>query len=322
MVKKEKSNVISTNKRADAPLFGVASAALYAFLYLIGIVLGCRVCLCFDGGAFCEHLLFLSKNALEREVDRHAQNDHAERPELRGRKPRNERAAIVAAEHFVKEAEHTVGNEIEAHVVLKALFEEQIGADPKENKEERRLIELGGVHLVQKAGELHAEEGVGHSAVAAGGAKASNSAKGVRDGDDTGGEREDVGHPCGKTGAENEVDDEEECRAANQSADKGHARIHADVKAVLGVFEEVIKGLKQDRGANARRNGRDTVKEQKIDEFFIKAELFAVEREDHKARENAEREHDTVHMDIEKDGIWKHTITSKRIFNASRRVSL
>lgn len=280
---------------------------------LLGIFLNCfGGGLCLGSGLLCSRLCFLCVDLLEREVDRHTQNDHAKRPELRGRKTRNERAAIVAAEHLVKEAEDAVRDEIKTHVVLEILLKEQIGKDTEEDKEECRLVELRGVNLVQKSGELHTEEGIGHFAVAAGGAKAAESAKGMRDGDDTGNHREDIGHPRGQTGAENEINDEEECRAADETADKGHARIHTDVEAVFGIFEEVIKGLEQDSGADADSDGRDAVKEQEIDEFFVKSELFAIDGEDNKARENTEREHNAVHVDIEEDGVWEHTITSNR----------
>ena len=63
--------------------------------------------------------------------------------------------------------------------MLKILFQYEISAYSKHNKEESRLIKLSGMHGVFKLREFHSQKAIGFLAVAAAREKATESTKAV-----------------------------------------------------------------------------------------------------------------------------------------------
>ena len=105
---------------------------------------------------------------------------------------RDERAAVVVTQKFNQEAENAVPDEIYAEIVTKVPFHNENEHDRRENKEERRLVKLGGVYLFGQIRELYAEEAVGHLTVAAAREEASDASERVTEYDTYGEYREHV----------------------------------------------------------------------------------------------------------------------------------
>ena len=94
-----------------------------------------------------------------------------------------------------------------------------------------------------------------------------------------------------------EIDRKEDERTADEPADKGHA---AEMKTLLGMFEIIIDRLEERSRRKAEQNGDDGVIKNEINKFGIHLSLLRVQEEDEKSKKQSHRNHDPVHMYVEK----------------------
>ena len=269
------------------------------YLVFVGRLIVLDPCLCRRNG--CLFRFSLVEEIAEREDERNAQNNHHDRPELRGRESCNKLTARVVSQNLVDKTENTVGNEVDTHVVAKSLFEDQVGENAKQNEQKCRLIELRGVDLHGKVRELDAKEAIGGSAVAAARKEASDASERVCNGDDAGSEGHDIHNPAGQSASEKEIDAEEEDDTADQAAEEGDATTKTE--AGCGVFNIVVGRLEHSGSAEANGDRTDAVKVDEIDELIVDPKLFGIDGQAPKADENTNGDHNAVHMHVEKNRI-------------------
>ena len=246
----------------------------------------------------CRHKLRLPlfPKEIDEEDESHARNDHQERPELRGRDACNELTAVVVAHEFYQEAEDSVADQINAHIVSELKFQKQERAYREHYKQEGSLVKLRGVNRTGVSGEEHAEEGIGGLAVAAARKEAAYSAEGVSDEDRAGDERERVDKTDAEPFAENGVARHKYGDAADKSAEEGNSR--AEIEAVCGIFNILVGRLEESRRAEAERDRNDSVVIDEIGELCVDLELLRISVKDGEERDNnADGDHHPVHMD-------------------------
>ena len=125
----------------------------------------------------------------EREDQEKPDQDHHDRPELRGGERADELAAVIPAEELNAEAEDAVQNEVQAEIVLIFFLHDQISKESEEQEQERGLVQLRRMHGVRQTREFHPQEGIGLLAVATPGEETADPAECVRNGDTAGDDR-------------------------------------------------------------------------------------------------------------------------------------
>lgn len=187
----------------------------------------------------------LRLQVIHEEDESNAEQNHRNRPELRGGYARYKLSSVVSANELDKETEDTVGDKVHAHIVLEIELQKQEEHQTEHYEEERRLIKLGGMNGVREVRELHAEEGIGLLAVATACKEAADSAKAVSDSDAAGYERQNVDKSAVKLVSDDEIDSKE----GDDSADKAPHKCHtlAKMEARRGILDVIIHRLEERR---------------------------------------------------------------------------
>lgn len=70
------------------------------------------------------------------------------------------------------------------------------------------------------------------------------------------------------------------------------------MKACGGIFNVVVDRLKERGRAEAHKDRCDAVVEDKINKFLVNTELFSIEHQNAERGENADSDHDAIHMHV------------------------
>ena len=185
----------------------------------------------------------LRLNVLDEEDQRHADNDHQDGPELRGRDSRNERASVVTAKELITESEDSVRDNVDAHIIFEVELQKKEEHHTENYEEEHRFVKLSRMNRLGKSRELYAEEGIGRLAVAATCKEAAESAECVCDSDAAGRNRKKIDGSAVKLIPCDQVYQKEGSYATDKAADKGHAL--TDFEARRGILNVVIQRLEE-----------------------------------------------------------------------------
>ena len=104
-----------------------------------------------------------------------------------------------------------------------------------------------------------------------------------------------------ETATQKEVDADEHGGASQHPTEEGDAALEAE--ACRRVLDVVIDSLKQRRAAEAQQHRNDAVIEQEIGEGQVNLHFFAVQVQNAERRQDAQRDHDAVHMHFPKQRV-------------------
>lgn len=239
----------------------------------------------------------LRLNVLDEEDQRYTDDNHEDRPELRGGNSRNELASVVTAKELDTESEDSVGDDVDAHIILEVKLQKQEEHHAEDDEEESRLIKLGGMNGRRKSRELNAEEGIGLLTIAAAREEASKSAERVRDSDAAGRDRKQVNNSAAKLVSRKKVYQKEGSDTTDKTADECHSS--GKIEACRRILDIVVYSLEYRRCEESDSDSTDTGKEGEIKEALANAKLLSQESKSYKRAENSDSDHKSVHIHVE-----------------------